>query len=1216
MIVNGILSVGSTSNSVQALVDPGASGIGFIDPACVERLALPLTALQSPRELRVIDGRLAENPISHVAIVSYNLNGHKTKIPLFVTPLGHYEMVLGIPFFREHKAIIDFEKDTIFFNSQACRDNCNRHHRPIMVHSTAPKPGASITEGALFVSSAGLYTLARSHSLDINAASMDDITKAIAKLKPKDTTPEEQEREIRARVPEEYHEFIPLFLESNNPQLPPRRPYDHKIPLKPGTAPPHGALYSMSLGELEVLKAYLDENLKKGFIRASSSPAAAPVLFARKPGGGLRFCVDYRGLNEITIKNRYPVPLIQETLMRLTKAKFYTKLDARGAYNLLRIAEGEEWKTAFRTRLGLYEYNVMPFGLTNAPASWQHFINDVLHEFLDWFCTAYIDDILIYSETLKEHRKHVRMVLEALREHGVELEIDKCEFHTSETKFLGLIISSSGVSMDPAKVQCILDWETPVHLKEVQSFLGFANFYRRFIQDYSRVVAPLTALTRKDTPFVWSTSCQNAFDNLKQAFTTAPVLRHFDPDREIIVETDASDYVSAGIMSQYDDKGELHPVAFFSKKHSPAECNYEIYDKELLAIVRAFEEWRPHLESVPTRIKVLTDHKNLEYFMTTKLLNRRQARWSEFLSRFDFVITYRPGKQGGKPDALTRRPGDRPTQDDDERNLHQHQVLLKSHNLPPESAGLATSAPHVPSDPLVLQSLSFEYETPLREQIREAYGQDPLVPIVLSDLRSGSRVAKTFPLAESHEENGLIYYRDKLFIPEDTSLRLRLLRTHHDTPVAGHPGKAGTLELLSREYWWPSVRKDCDQYVRNCHHCKRVKASREPPTGLLKPLPIPLKPWTSISMDFVTQLPDSDGFDCILNVADRLSKQRHFIACHSDIDARTLGDLFIEHIFRLHGLPDDIISDRGPQFASAFWKQVCTRLGIDRRLSTAYHPQTDGQTEIFNAVMEQYLRAFVNHNQDNWRELLPMAEFTANNHVSASTKLTPFQVMQGFNPRFDANTAPITQEKASLDEFDAATFAQRMETIHAQCKVELAYSQAVMEEAYNRGRQTAPIYKPGDKVFIRTTNIKTTRKKKKLDWKRIGPYPIEQRVSSHAYRVKLPKTIKIHPVLPVSLLSRSNTDPYPGQNPEPPPPVEVEGQEEYEVQSIEDSKIDHGTLLYRVRWKGWADMTWEPWYNLENSFALGPFHKKYPDKPGPHVAKPKAKPKTRRARRS
>lgn len=294
-----------------------------------------------------------------------------------------------------------------------------------------------------------------------------------------------------------YQEFLYVFDKKAANTLPPHRESDHKIELLPGKSPPAGPLYNMSVDELKVLKKWLEENLAKGFIRSSKSPAASPVLFAKKPGGGLRLCVDYRGLNAITIKNRYPLPLVQETLSRLAQAKYYTTLDINSAFNRIRIAEGHEWMSAFNTRLGLYESLVMPFGMTNAPATFQAYINKTLHPWLDVFCTAYIDDVLIYSNTLEEHRQHVKTVLQALREAGLQCDIRKCQFDKQEVKYLGMIIATAGVRIDPAKVEAITSWATPEKVKDIQAFLGFANFYRRFISGFSKIVKPLINLCKK-----------------------------------------------------------------------------------------------------------------------------------------------------------------------------------------------------------------------------------------------------------------------------------------------------------------------------------------------------------------------------------------------------------------------------------------------------------------------------------------------------------------------------------------------------------------------------------------------------------------------------------------------------------------------------------------------------------------------------------------------
>src|SRR5205807_2189754 len=299
----------------------------------------------------------------------------------------------------------------------------------------------------------------------------------------------------------------------------------------------------------------------------------------------------------------------RETLSRLSAAKYFTKLDIRNAYSLIRMKKGEEWKTAFHTRYGLYQYNVMPFSLCNAPATFQAYINEALKEFLDVFCTAYLDDVLIYSNSFDEHIEHVTKVHERLTEFKLQCKPQKCEFHIQSTGYLGVVISIDGVGMDPKKIESIVAWPIPHVVKDVKSFLGFSGYYRRFIRDYSKVTMPLNHLTKKAVPFVWDTSQDTAFTTLKEAFTSAPILQHFDYEREIVVETDASDFVSAGVLSQPDDASILHPVGFFSKKHSPAECKYEIYDKELLAIVCTFEEWRPELEGAKSTIKVLTDHR-------------------------------------------------------------------------------------------------------------------------------------------------------------------------------------------------------------------------------------------------------------------------------------------------------------------------------------------------------------------------------------------------------------------------------------------------------------------------------------------------------------------------------------------------------------------------------------------------------------------------------
>ena len=719
----------------------------------------------------------------------------------------------------------------------------------------ASPPAAQIR----LIGAAPFALVAKQPGVELFSATMRDIEKALA---PKVRT------DPAIVLPPEYHEFLSVFSQNEADKLPPHRPSDHRIELQPGKEPGYSPFYNMSQDELKVLKKFLDENLTKGFIRPSSSPAASPVLFARKPSGGLRLCVDYRALNAITVKNRYPLPLIQETLARICRAKIYSKLDIIAAFNKIRMALGEEWKTAFRTRYGLYESLVMPFGLANAPSTFQQYINSVLYEYLDDFCTAYINDILIYSNSKAEHKEHVRKVLKRLRDAGLQVDIDKYAFSVTEVKYLGLIITTKGIRMDPEKLSAVLEWLPPKNIKDVQSFLGFANFYRRFIQGFSAIAGPLTQLTKKDHAFNWTPKYQAAFDGLKEAFTSAPILLHFDPEKEIVVETDVSDYVTTRVMSQYDDKGQLRSVVYFSTKMLPAECNYEIYNKELLAIIRAFEVWRLELEGTEKLMTVLSDHKNLEYFITTKLLSRRQACWSEFLSRSNFKITYHPGGLNKRADALTRQSRDLPKRERDRRREYQWQTVLKPENLdvPLFQASLTPVSIEEPvlevlKTPRINPEPKEELEASNLEQaIDAAYVESEWAQKILTALGSGAQKMKGFPLAKCEAREGRIYFRNRLFISNNDLLRLRLIQESHVTPSTGHPGRAKTYELLTRYYYWLGLPADVKRFARNCRPCSRAKVSRERYHGALKPLAVPDRRWSYISMDFVITLPESEDY--------------------------------------------------------------------------------------------------------------------------------------------------------------------------------------------------------------------------------------------------------------------------------------------------------------------------------------------------------------------
>jgi len=523
---------------------------------------------------------------------------------------------------------------------------------------------------------------------------------------------------------------------------------------------------------------------RTGKIKRSTSAAGSPILFVPKPNGrGLRLYVDYRGLNSVTIPNRYPLPLMQELQDRVQGAQWFTKMDLKNGFNLIRIREGDEWKTAFRTRYGLYKFQVMPFGLTNAPSTFQDMINHVLSDLLDVGVLAYMDDILIYAKTREEHDRLVKDVLQRLEDKGLAVAAEKCVWSAQEVEFLGYVIGRNGIEMARNKVEAVLNWKTPRSLMETQSFLGFANFYRRFIQDNSRVARPLTELTKKSEKWVWTKEAEEAFRELKNRFTSAPILAHFDAQKPVIIETDASDFAIGAVLSQRDIKGRLHPVAFHSRKFAPAEINYEIHDKELLAIVDAFKHWRRYCEGATNQVQVFSDHQNLEYFTTTKVLNRRQARWAQELAGIDFRIYYRPGTQNGKPDALSRRPEYRPEKGGVE-NQPITTVLRNDHFAEPnrQERSFICSSARLASLPARKWSKEFVKEVretaKKDEDCEKAWKQAEEQEAALQEEQRTDRKARS----ETEIRDGLLYRKGMLWVPE--GLTKRVLESEHDTKVA------------------------------------------------------------------------------------------------------------------------------------------------------------------------------------------------------------------------------------------------------------------------------------------------------------------------------------------------------------------------------------------------------------------------------------------------
>jgi hypothetical protein len=445
-----------------------------------------------------------------------------------------------------------------------------------------------------------------------------------------------------------------------------------------------------------------------------------------------------------------------------------------------------------------------------------------------------------------------------------------------------------------------------------------------------------------------------------------------------------------------------------------------------------------------------------------------------------------------------------------------------------------------------------------------------------------------------HFQDDLLYYKGLLYVPPG-SIRLKILQARHDFPAAGHFGFNKTMELIARDYWWPQMWKYVKEFIRSCDTCARAKVPRHQPHGLLHPLPVPNGPWLSLSMDFITDLPSSNSKDSILVVVDRFTKMAHFIPCNKTITGEETAKLFLDNIYRIHGLPDDIVSDRGAQFISNFWRGIFQLLHVKINLSTAYHPQTDGQTERVNQILEQYLRCTVNYQQDNWVDLLPLAEFAYNNTMHSSTKQTPFFANYGQHPRADPFQVKHVGSPA------AEEFTTYLAKIHQELTFQLQQAQDRYKDYADQHRKIHPEFKIGDRVWLLRKHIQTKRPSKKLDYQRFGPFKIIKQINPVSYRLELPSTMQIHPVFHVSLLEPYHESTISGRTLPPPPPIEVDNEMEYEVEEILDSRIKNRRLEYLIHWQGYGidERTWEPSSNVTNALEkVKEFHQRYPMKPG------------------
>ncbi len=874
-------------------------------------------------------------------------------------------------------------------------------------------------------------------------------------------------------LPAQHQKHLSLFLDQNH-TLPDHRPgFDHAIRLTDNAKPRAAKLRHFSPRDQQLIQDEVNELLALGHITPSKSEWASNVVLAAKKDGTSRVCFNYAPLNEVTICDAHPFPNTIGLFDTFVGASIFTKLDLKSAYHLLRLEKGCEHLTAFQTSQGLYEFKVMPFGLSNAPASFQRFVNHVLGDLLGKCAVAYQDDIIIFSPDKTRHANDVEAVLSRLGNHKLTLKASKCEFYTNSVEFLGLKLSPAGTELSNSKIQCVLDWPIPTTRKQVRSFLGFTNFYRRFIRDYSQIALPLTNLTANYVPFKWTQEATIAFNNLKKVTTTAPILQAFDSTLPTKVEADASNFALGAILSQQRNN-EWHPVAYHSSKFDSTQINWPIREKELFAIVSSFKHWSHYLHSVPPPIEVITDHQSLQYFTQPQHLSAKLARWSAFLMPFNYTITYQPGHTS-KPDALSR---------------------IGTDDTEP------TIAPVL--QPVVAHTTVNFSAIPVTEII-SAYEQDPAATKIFSA-----------PTKKPYKKlnNNLLTFKGRIYVPDDNNLKIQLLKQYHDHEASGHFGIKRTLQLLSRTYFWPNMKAFVTTYVTTCQACQANKVSRTAPQGMLQSLPVPTRPFESISMDFIVGLPLSCGYEDLLVIIDRYTKFCTLVPLARPSPADVVAKALYQHVISKFGVPSDIVSDRDTRFTSDVWQSLATTLRIKLNMSSAHHPRTDGQTERFNSTIEQYLRMYINFQQDDWAQHLDSCAFALNNSVSESTKMSPNEVIFGYQPTI----FPAPDLQPDIEPTDIEQFVSSRRKIFERCTANMSLAQQTHAKNFNKHRSQAHTFKTGDNVWLIHSHLSTERPSRKLGQQKYGPFRILEPVGTRSFKLKMHPSSKIHPVFHVEHL--------------------------------------------------------------------------------------------------
>ncbi|KAI3735710.1 hypothetical protein L6452_15220 [Arctium lappa] len=842
-------------NSVPAriLFDTGPS-FSFVSELFRQKISMPTTSLEDALVVEIADGSqvLVREVLKQCTL---SIEGREFTIDLLPMLIGGFDVMVGMDWLSNNHAEIVCSKKLI---------RLPNHFGEVVVIYDEKRKGE-----------VAIITMAKARKCLVKGCSSFLAYVIDANLK--------KSKLEDVKIMREFPDVFPDDL----PGLPPDRQVEFRIDLVPGAAPIAKAPYRLAPSKMQEMMTQLQELLEKGFIRPSSSPWGAPILFFKKKDGTMRMCIDYRELNKATVKNRYPLPRIDDLFDQLQGADCFSEIDLRSGYHQVKVREDDVPKTAFRTRYDHYEFLVMPFGLTNAPAVFMDLMNRVCRPFLNKSVIIFIDDILVYSKIESEHEQHLREVLEVLRKERLYAKFSKCEFWLKEVQFPGHIVTRVGVKVDPSKIEAMMNWEPPKSSSEIRSFF---------------------VLTQKNVKFEWTEVQEKAFQILQKKLCEAPILTLPEGSEDFVVYSDASKMGLGCVLMQ---RGKV--IAYASRQLKIHEQNYPTHDLELAAVVFALKLWRHYLYG--TKCTLYTDHKSLKYVFGQKELNMRQRRWLELLKDYDCELLYHPGKANVVADALSRKD--------------YSSCIRATHSR-------------------------IELVSSLDEKIKTSQMEALLEENLKDEVMMKQRLLLT------EDSRGVKLFSGRVWVPKIGGNRELLLEDAHKSKYSIHPGGTKMYRDLKLHYWWPVMKLDVACYVERYVTCSQVKDEHQRLYGSLQSLEIPKWKWEHITMDFVTKLPKTlRGHDTIWVIVDRLTKSAHFLAMRETLPMDKLAKLYIDEVVSRHGIPLSIMSDRDSRFTSNFWDRFQKELDTRVKLSTAYHPQTDGQSERTIQTLEDMLRSCV-----------------------------------------------------------------------------------------------------------------------------------------------------------------------------------------------------------------------------------------------------------------